>query len=53
MTGSAAPWPIAVEQEGQGHHQDGGKGQHVIDIDISQGLRLRLKLVVQLPLGQV
>ena len=50
---SAASWPIAIKQERQGHHQDGGKGKHVIDIDISQSLCLRLKLVVQLPLRQV
>ena len=51
--GSAASWPVAIEQERQGNHQDGGKGKHVIDIDVSQSLCLLLELVVQLSLRQV
>src|SRR6201996_8295043 len=44
-----AAWLITVQQERQRHHQDSGKPKHVVHIDISQGLSLRLKLVVQLP----
>ena len=53
MTGSTPARPVALEQEGQRHHQDGGKRQHIINIDIGQGLRLRLKLAVQLRLRQM
>jgi hypothetical protein len=49
----AAAWPIAIKEKGQRHHQDSGKRQHVVDVDIRQGLGLRLEMVVDLPLGQV
>jgi hypothetical protein len=44
--GSAPAWLIAIEEECQGHHQDGSEGEYVVDIDIGQGLRLRLKLLI-------
>jgi hypothetical protein len=50
---SATAWLIAIKEKGQRHHQDRGKAKHIIDVHISQGLGLRLKVVVQLPLGQV
>ena len=44
--GSAPARAIAIEEECQGHHQDGGEGKHIVDIDISEGLGLRLKLLI-------
>src|SRR5271154_5582978 len=50
---SATAWLIAIKEKGQRHHQDRSKAKHIINVHISQGLGLRLKLVVHLPLGQV
>ena len=50
---SATAWLIAIQQKGQRHHQDRSKAKHIIDVHISQGLGLRVKVVVQLALGQV
>ena len=43
--GSAAG-AIFVEQEGQGDHQDRGKGEDVVHVDVSESLRLGLKLLI-------
>ena len=44
--GSTAAWLIAIEKEGQRHHQDGRKAKHVVDIDIGERLGLGQKMLI-------